>query len=163
MPLRVNIRHLTRQNALLEGQLSAAELDLEIHDEMIQARQPLHYDLEVQLLDDSLLVRGSLCLTLDCECVRCLKLFPYRLELTDWADEMPLKGDDKVPVVDDSVDLTGVLREDILLAFPAHPVCDSRCAGLIGTKPGVPSNKESRPAELQPSPWTELDKLKFRN
>ena len=163
MPIRVNIRHLTRQTALLEGQLSAAELDLEIHDEMIQARQPLHYDLEVQLLDDSLLVRGSLCLMLDCECVRCLKPFQYRLELNDWADELPLKGDDKVPVVDDSVDLTGILREDILLAFPAHPVCDSRCAGLIGTKPGVPSNKESRPAELPPSPWTELDKLKFRN
>ena len=162
MPLCVNIRHLTRQNALLEGELSVAELDLDTHDEMIQARQPLEYDLEVQLLEESLLVRGTLRLTLDCECVRCLKPFQYRLELNDWADELPLKGEDAVSVVDDSVDLTGILREDILLAFPAHPVCDSRCVGLIGTKPGVPLNKESRPVELPPSPWTELDKLKFR-
>ena len=162
MPLRVNIRHLTRQNVRLEGELSAAELGLETRDEMVQARQPLQYDLEAQLLEDSLLVRGTLCLMLDCECVRCLKPFQYRLELDDWADQLPLEGDDKVPVVDDSVDLTTILREDILLAFPAHPVCDSRCAGLIGTKPGVPSNKESRPAESRPSAWTELDKLKFR-
>ena len=34
--------------------------------------------------------------------------------------------------MDDSVDLTAVIREDILLAFPAHPVCDPHCAGLAG-------------------------------
>ena len=163
MPLRVNIRHLTRQNAFLEGELPVAELDLEIHDEMIQARQPVRYDLEVQLLDDSLLVRGSLSLTLDCECVRCLKPFQYQLELKDWTCPVPLKGEEKVAVVDDSVDLTGLIREDILLAFPAHPVCDAQCAGFVGMKPGVKSNKASRPADSRPSVWTELDKLKFRN
>ena len=163
MPLCVNIRHLTRHNVVLEGQLPAAELDLETHDQMVQARLPLQYDLEVQLLDDSLLVRGSLWLTLDCECVRCLKPFRYHLELKDWACQLPLKGEDKVPVVDDSVDLTAHIREDILLAFPAHPVCDSRCAGLAGTKPGLRLNKGSGRAEASPSAWTELDKLKFRS
>jgi len=163
VPLCVNIRHLARQSLLLEGQLPAAELDLETHDEMVQARLPLQYELEIQLLDDSLLVRGSLCLTLDCECVRCLKPFQYLLTLDDWAGALALTGEDKVPIVDDSVDLTAQIREDILLALPAHPVCDARCAGLTGAKPGAKLNKVSGPAESRPSAWTELDKLKFRN
>ena len=163
MPLSVNLRHLTRHPVVLKGELPVAELDLETHDEMVRAGQTLQHDLEVQLLDDSLLVRGSLRLTIDCECVRCLKPFPYRLELNDWICHLPLIGDEKVLVVDDSVDLTEVIREDILLALPAHPVCDARCAGLAGAKSGSKINKVSGQTEAKPSAWTQLDKLKFRN
>ena len=163
MSLSVNLRHLTRHPIVLKGELPVAELDLEAHDEMIQARQPLRHDLEVELLDNSLLVRGALRLTLDCECVRCLKPFQHHLELDDWACHLALKGEDKVAIVDDSVDLTAVIREDILLAFPAHPVCDPRCAGLAGANPGLKQDKEPDHGASRPSPWTELDKLKFRN
>src|SRR5438445_4007999 len=132
MSLFVNLRHLARHPIVLKGELPVAALDLETHDAMIQARLPLHHDLEVELLGDNLLVRGSLRLTLDCECVRCLKAFQHHLELNDWTCHLALKGEDKVPVVEDCVDLTAVIREDIFLAFPAHPVCDPRCAGLAG-------------------------------
>ena len=148
---------------MLKGELPVAALDLETHDEMVQARLPLRHDLEVELLDDGLLARGSLRLTLDCECVRCLKPFQHRLELDDWTCHLALKGEDKVPIVDDSVDLTAVIREDILLAFPAHPVCDPRCAGLAGANPGLQKDKESDHGASKQSPWTELDKLKLRN
>jgi uncharacterized protein len=163
VPLSVNLRHLTRHPVVLKGELSVAELELETHDEMVRAGLPLQHDLEVQLLEDSLLVRGSLRLTLDCDCVRCLKHFQYRLELKDWTCYLPLKGEEKVPVVDDSVDLTGVIREDIFLTLPAHPVCDARCAGLTGAKPGSKKNKGSGPTASSQSAWTELNKLKFRN
>jgi len=136
---------------------------LQTHDEMVRANRPLEHDLEVQLLDDSLLVRGTLRLIVDCECVRCLKPFPYPLELKDWTGYLPLVGDEKVPVVNDSVDLTGIIREDILLALPAHPVCHAHCAGLTGAKPGAKKSKGSDPAEASPSVWTQLDKLKIRN
>ena len=163
MSLSVNLRHLTRQNAVLKGELSAVALDLETHDEMVRARLPLRHDLKVELLDDTLLVRGSLRLTLDCECVRCLKPFTHYVELDDWTSHLALTGDEKVAVVDDSVDLTAVIREDILLAFPAHPVCDPRCAGLAGANPGLKHDPASDHGASRPSPWTELDKLKFRN
>ena len=42
------------------GELPVADLDLDTRDEMIRVQQPLRYDLEVQQLDDSLLVRGKL-------------------------------------------------------------------------------------------------------
>jgi uncharacterized protein len=159
MSLRVNLRQLGRHEIKLEGELPAAELDLGIRDEMVKAADPLEYDLEAQLLDDSVLVRGKLSLSLDCECVRCLKPFKYRLELPDWTCHLPLKGEEAVRVVDDSVDLTSPIREDILLALPAHPVCKSQCGGLAGKASG--SKKKKAPAESNPSAWSELDKLKF--
>lgn len=162
MPLTVNLRHLARHNLVLKGELPVTELDLDIHDEMVQASQPLFHDLEAQLLEESLLVRGRLQLTLDCLCVRCLKPFKYRLAMEDWTCLLPLKGEDRVAVVDDSVDLTGPLREDILLAFPAHPVCDPDCVGLAGKASGSKKAKASDTSGKNPSAWAELDKLKLK-
>lgn len=162
MPLTVNLRHLTRDSVRLEGELPVVELDLDIRDEMVQVKRPLRHDLEVQLLDHNLLVRGTLQMIIDCECVRCLKPFQHKIELTDWACHLPLQGDDQVSVVDDSVDLTPFIREDILLAFPAHPVCDPACGGLTGKPTGSKKNKATNPADAGPSVWAELDKLKFR-
>lgn len=162
MPLKVNLRHLIRDSVFLKGELPVVELDLEVRDEMVRAQQPLCHDLEVQLLEQNLLVRGSLSLTLDCECVRCLKPFQHKIKLSDWACHLALEGEDCVAVVDDSVDLTPFLREDILVAFPAHPVCDPDCAGLTGANSGS-IKKSSSPAEKSPSAWAALDKLKFRS
>lgn len=163
MPLLVNLRQLARHNLVLQGELPVAELDLDVHDELVQTKEPLHHELEAQLMDEDLLVQGRLQLTLDCECVRCLKPFKYSLELPDWACFLPLQGEDQVAVVDDSVDLTGPLREDILLAFPTHPVCDPGCVGLTSKAPGAKKKKDTSPAEAKPSAWTALDKLKFRS
>jgi len=79
-----HLRHLENRNLELRGELPLAELDLGLRDEMIRATQPLHYDLEIEMLDDSLLIQGSLQLTLECQCVRCLKDFKFELELDPW-------------------------------------------------------------------------------
>lgn len=163
MPLKVNLRHLTRDNIRLEGDLPVSELELDIHDELVRAKHPLHHDLEVQLLEQNLLVQGTLQLTLDCECARCLKPFQHKLELADWVCHLPLEGEERVSVSDDSVDLTPFIREDILLAFPAHPVCDPECGGMTGKPTGSKKSKATSPAKEGPSAWAELDKLKFRS
>ncbi|MCX6922533.1 MAG: hypothetical protein NT154_04860, partial [Verrucomicrobia bacterium] len=112
MPLAVNLRNLEAHDIRLEGRLPVEELDIDPHDEVIQVRQPLEHDLEVQKLEDCLLVQGRLHLVLDCECVRCLKPFQYRLELDRWTCHLPLEGEDCVAVVNDCVDLTPYVRED---------------------------------------------------
>ena len=161
MPIVVNIRHLASRDLHLQGELPVAELDIAQLDEVIQLRQPLEYDLEVERLEDAILARGSLYLNLDCECVRCLKPVKHEIDLPDWACHLPLIGDEKVAVVNDSVDLTPFIREDILLAFPQHPLCKPECGGL----PKKPSKGRQTNDQTQkqgvPSAWTELDKLKL--
>jgi uncharacterized protein len=162
MPLLINLRHLEAHNIRLEGELSVAELDIETRDEIIQLAQPLEYSLEVQKLEGGLLIQGNLSLVLKCQCVRCLKVFAHHLQLDPWTIHLPLHGEEAVPIVNDCVDLTPSVREDILLEFPQHPLCERDCRGLRnppGRKPksfsGSDLSEEGSPA------WNELKKLKF--
>ncbi|HEV2695932.1 MAG TPA: YceD family protein [Verrucomicrobiae bacterium] len=157
MSLVVNIRHVEEHEIRLKGEMPVAELDFGVQDEMIRVEKPLKYDLQIEQLHDSLLVTGSLKLVLDCECVRCLKPFAYKLNLTGWALHLPLEGEDKVSILNDCIDLTPFVREDMLIEFPQHPLCKPECAGLKKKTKVQKDEAEEKP----PSPWTELDKLKL--
>jgi uncharacterized protein len=159
MPVKVNLRHLEDKNVQLEGELSPEELQLETVDELIHVRKPVHYEIETEQNEKTLLVQGKLEVDLGCECVRCLKPFDYHLKLDPYAVVVPLEGEDKAPVENDLVDLTPYLREDILLAFPQHPLCDAECDGLPATFESKPSGNS---AQGQKSAWDELDKLKLK-
>jgi uncharacterized metal-binding protein YceD (DUF177 family) len=162
-PLHVNLRHLDTKDVDLEGVLSPEDLEIEGVDELIRFPEGVKYDLEAQRLEQNLLVTGNLQTTLQCECVRCLKRFNQPLELTDWICHLPLEGDDKVDVNGDLVDLTPYIREDILLAFPQHPLCDAECKGLpVGSAAKVKkASGEGKKIEEKSSPWAELNKLKL--
>jgi uncharacterized protein len=162
MPLIVNLRHLEEHSLRLEGELPVAELTLDLRDQVIRAGRPLRYELEVQRVDQALLVQGRLHLTLECECVRCLKPFEHNLELRGWTLHMPLEGEEAAAVVNDCVDLTPYLREDILLEFPQHPLCDANCGGLPKACLGrTRKTGDGAPKKDAASAWGELDKLKL--
>ena len=160
MPLLVNIQQIARDPLTLKGELAVAELELGVHDEMVQAQAPLQYELVVEKLEDAVLAQGRLRLKLDCACVRCLKPVAIELDLPGWACHLPLEGEDAVDIVADSVDLTPHIREDILLAFPQHPVCKPECGGLKGVPRGK-SKKTSEATGLPSAALSELDKLKL--
>ena len=163
MPLTVNLRQLENSNLVLRGELPLADLEFDARDEMIRPTQPLHYDLELELLDDALLVQGLLRLKLDCQCVRCLKDFEYELELDPWTLHLPfepLEGEDAVSIKNDCVDLTPHMREDILLGFPQHPLCRPDCDGLKQASIGKTLKTDGQD-ESKPAAWAELNKLKL--
>src|SRR5271154_5956607 len=163
MPLTVNLRHLENQNLVLRGELPLAELEFDLRDDLIRATQPLHYDLEIELLDDSLLVQGLLRLKLECRCVRCLKGFEFNLELDPWTLHLPLEpleGEEAVSIKNDCVDLTPLMREDILLGFPQHPLCRPDCGGLKQAKVGK-VHRSAGKDESKSAVWAELNKLKL--
>jgi uncharacterized protein len=161
MSLKVNIRHLEAGDLPLQGELSVAEAGLDFPDELVHARQPLRYELTAQKSGPNILVQGRVWLVLDCECARCLKAFQQQVELGQWMALVPLAGPEKAGIKDDCVDLTPLLREDILLEFPQHPLCGADCAG--------PPNRAEKTARQTPdasqapasSVWSELNKLKF--
>lgn len=156
--LKVNLRHLEEHGLQLQGDLSVADLDLGVSDELVRLGPPLRYTLSVELLHDAVLVTGTLVLPLDCECARCLRRFVMELRLAGWAAHLPLAGEDQVPVENDCVDLTPFIREDILLDFPQHPLCQPECAGL--------KSDTARPAAAEETPvpdvWAKLDQLKLK-
>src|SRR5512133_2583904 len=94
MSLQVNLRHLEDGNVRLCGELPVADLDLDVRDEMLHLREPLSFDLNVQMLDQSLLIQGRFSLKLDCGCVRCLKPFSHLIQFDPWTCHVPLEGED---------------------------------------------------------------------
>jgi uncharacterized metal-binding protein YceD (DUF177 family) len=159
MPITVNLRHLEDKNVRLNGELSAEELDFAKPDEMVQIKEPLEYDLDVEQNGNNLLIQGNLQLLLDCECVRCLRPFKYEIALDPYEVIIPLEGEDKAVITNDLVDLTPYLREDILLAFPQHPLCEADCDRV----PELKNTKAAgTSAQGQKSAWDELNKLKLK-
>ena len=161
MPLLINLRHLETKNVLLKGELPSAELDLEGMDELIHPSGPLEYDIEIERMEQNLLAQGTLRLPLQCECVRCLKAFSSVISLSPWACHLPLEGEDAAERDGDFVDLTAPVREDILLAFPRHPLCKAACKGLT-QKAASRMKKAGKPGKNDTaSPWIKLDQLKL--
>ena len=159
MPVQVNLRHLEDKNVELQGEVSAKELEFEKIDEMIHPNHPLKYELEVEKNGPTLLVTGNMQMTLDCECVRCLKPFQYTISMEPYDLQVPLEGEEKARVDNDLVDLTPYLREDTLLAFPQHPLCEADCDRL----PPLKETKQAATSEQgQKSAWDELNKLKLK-
>jgi len=160
MSLKFNIRHLEQHNLTLNGELAPADLELESLDELIHFREPLYYDLELQKLENAVLAQGALRLVLHCECARCLKPFERALALDHWACHLPLKGDEKVDVVNDLVDLTSFIREDIVLSLPQQPLCQPECKGLQNASKKLASGGLEK-KDSTSSAWAELNKLKL--
>jgi uncharacterized protein len=162
MPLIVNLRHLEKDNLDYQGDIPPQELELEGIDDCIQPAEALKYSVEAQLLEGNLYVHGALEITLQCTCVRCLKIFQQKIELPEWSLLLNGSGEDPMKVVNDCVDLTPYIREDIVLSFPQHPLCEKGCHGLPNSRIGSlnQSNGPDRNEQSQ-SAWAELDKLKL--
>jgi uncharacterized protein len=162
-PLAVSLRQLEQDDALeLRGEVDAAQLQIESFDEVIEIAGPLRYDLTVEMHGDALLVMGDLVLPLKCTCVRCLGPFLHEVELGGWSALAPLGGEEGLQILGDWVDLTPLLRDDVVLAFPQHPLCKPECSGLPNPKPGgqSASGTESVGGDGA-SQWAALDQLKL--
>lgn len=163
-PFHVHLRLLEKQSVHLKGKAEPKELDLEIQDEVVHLLKPIEYDLMVELISQSLLVQGSLSVTVDCECSRCLRPFLYPLVLNPWVCHIALEEDgQKVVFNGDAVDLTPYVREDIVLALPQQPLCGTECNGLPGlVKSGEEQKSVAQSSGKKPaSIWDQLDKLKL--
>ena len=127
---------------------------LELNDPVIRPVDSLSYSLFAQFDNDTLLVSGTLSILLELDCVSCLQPFIYALVVRDFSAEIPAGPND-------TVDLTPYLREDIVLALPAHPRCDwdgSRvCPG-----PKIPRQVTEETEPSQPDAWAALDELNLR-
>jgi uncharacterized protein len=120
---------------------------------------PVEYELTVESQAGGLLVTGTLATRLECECARCLRPFMLPVRLEAYTALAVLEGEEAVPREGDFADLTPVVREDILLSLPTHPLCGNDCRGL-------PAKADARDFHLGetsvPDPaWSALDKLKL--
>jgi uncharacterized metal-binding protein YceD (DUF177 family) len=150
--MKIHLQQIPEGGVHLEGR-EAADI-LELNDPAIRPLQNAAYTLLVHAEERNILVTGQLSLELELECVSCLQPFHYSLRVPDFVYETALEGRE-------TIDLTPVMREDILLVLPSHPRCDwdghSVCPGLRIEKG---TSIESMPEA--PNAWDALDELNLR-
>ncbi len=153
--MKIHQRQIPFEGLHIEGEDPAESLDLPA-DEGLRALSPMRYLLDLGMSADGLWATGELSIDLELRCVRCLEAFEYPLAVPDVAVEMERPATE-------TVDLTPLLREDILLALPAYPHCDWSgervCPAQERLAEGAVSLAEGdEPAP--PSAWSTLDQLK---
>ena len=151
--MKIHLNQIPQGNTLhIEGEESHDILA--IQDELVRVKSPVRYSLDAGMSEGGLFATGSLSVDLELECVRCLKNFPYTIEVPDFAVQVDLG-------TSETVDLTEEVREDILLALPPHPHCDwdgaNPCAGVLEMKKIHESEPLAEPGER--NPWKTLDQL----
>jgi uncharacterized protein len=152
-PFKISLALLERQKKIqLQGELPVAFLDVQDSD-MMQFPGPVVYDVEASATVGGTVVRGSISMPIAFQCGRCLQEFtrPLEAEVCHFYD----KSDDA------ELDMSGDIREDILLEVPMNPVCEDDCAGLC-LECGAELNHDSckcSPSSGGSLAWSELDKL----
>jgi uncharacterized protein len=137
-------------------------------DTGIELTEPLEVDLTAHSVGDGVLVRGTLRTTVRQQCRRCL--VPVEQEVDTHVDLLFVEEDEEggddgevypLPRGDD-LDLTGAVREQVLLQAPEFTLCREECRGLCPTC-GADLNEgacECVPDEAE-SPWDALKNVKF--
>lgn len=139
--MKVKFHLLPEEGMHFEGEDPPSAMDCDA--EIFRFERPVSYALDLQETGPNrVLARGRLSTVVRARCVRTLEWFDLPVEVKDFIAE--------AEVHEDEVDLTPLIREDILLALPNHPVSP-------GTQPLA-----ARPPE-GPRPagglWNKLDQL----
>ncbi|MGB4067018.1 MAG: DUF177 domain-containing protein [Nitrospira sp.] len=152
------IADITAEGLSLSGDLTGEELELTDADVCI--RGPLAIGLDLRAVDRTICVTGVVEGTAIRQCVRCLNDFDepmafsihaayeretkikavttaakrtdsrHRKETPAVEAEPEEQNDDLYYYVGDHLELAPMLREQLILASPMHPLCSAECLGL---------------------------------
>ena len=144
---------------------------------------PIRYALRAFNVPGALYAKGKLSVEVEFRCVRCGLAYRTEVEAPDFACARELTLGEHPQPVDDAeeipenplnrrhsddthdpecVDLTGDIREAMILALPSYPVCRPECRGLC-PRCGVDLNRE--PCQCRPEPdarWDGLNALHLK-
>lgn len=105
--------------------------------------EPVQVALQLFNTGSSVLVRGTFTTTVELECSRCLEKYrqPLKVELEEEFSHNPLnfsrgeveiKAHDFVYPIekDNTIDLTEIIRQNLMLALPMKTLCKPDCVGI---------------------------------
>jgi len=118
----VNLSLIPEGGLTVEGEEDPAIIDID--DPLLAFPRPIGYRLRVFRTSRLLLVRGTLETEVSFTCSRCLKKFTAPVRVAAFGREKEIEENQV------KIDLTGDIREDIILAIPVKPLCRADCRGI---------------------------------
>ena len=135
----------------------------------------VHAELNITKISKKVLIRGTVDGSVLLNCCRCLNDYSYSLNILFDEEYDPKAEVDRVEdqelhkedlglsyYRDDEIDVTEVVKEQVLLSVPMKPLCNEECRGIC-SRCGIDLNKGScacRHEELDPR-LEPLQKLKL--
>lgn len=120
------------------------ELKFPITLNEVMLKEDVHVFLRASRFRDKVLVNGRIISDASMVCSRCLKKFSFPLKISfnieyipyshliaeDDEHELSKKELDVSFYRDDEIDIGDLVREQVLLAVPIKPLCESNCRGI---------------------------------
>ena len=147
--MKIHLKQIPAQGLHLDGDEDCPLHDLEADG--IRCAGQLHYNIDAGIAGGALWARGSLSQPVELSCVSCLEKFVHEIEVPGFAVHIELDGPE-------TIDLTPLIREDLLLSLPAHPRCDRDADRVCKAKQPEIVEQDTTP-KLD---WSALDKLKLK-
>lgn len=152
--MKINVKRIPVDGETLQGSEPSTIMEVDTPDTSFH--HEIKYDLYAQIQDNALLVTGKLRTPATLRCSRCLCTFDQLLKVDHFVFHQELQGED-------FVDLTGNIREDIILELPQKALCETDCKGLC---PNCGKNWNEGACRCEPSKgdlrWHALDQLKLK-
>jgi uncharacterized protein len=131
-PLRIPVADLLRRpGASRNVQIAAAVPGLGTDAADVPPDAPVAVEATLERISEGVVVRGTVSAPWVAACSRCLR--PVGGDVVVHVDELferePLDGE-TYPLDDDVLDLQPLVRDALVLEFPAAPLCDADCEGL---------------------------------
>jgi uncharacterized protein len=141
--MRFNVAQLLKEPVGSTRKYHLAE-DIQDLDGEVKLTHPIEGAIRLIHTTEGVLVSGQLRTEVELTCSRCLESFSAAIDFTleeefrptvdinTGAKLPPVDGEDDATLIDGQhiIDLFEVMRQDILLALPACPLCKPDCAGL---------------------------------
>lgn len=114
--------------------------------------QELTVDVRLESVHEGIFVTGQVHTSAQAECVRCLEPIAIPVEAS-FQELFAFSADDgyDYQVVDETIDLEEVVRDQVVLELPFQPVCSPDCPGLD------PETGQKRPHGYTPPETTDID------
>ncbi len=150
--MKIHLRQIPADGLHLEGEEEGPITHLVPED--VRCAGPLRYNLDVGVSEGALWANGQLTQPVELRCVRCLESFPFDIKVNDFAVHTELTGPELI-------DLTPLMREDILLTLPAYPHCDREGSRICPVPETAVEGEKKSALEARPPDWSALDDLKL--
>ena len=150
----VKISDIPEHGLQVEGEILPEEMDL--HELSFSVDASFGYRLFLQIVNGIFIAKGSYNGVVNFICDRCLENFSHNPASDDYMYAVETSA-----LIDETIDLTDGVREDIFLGLPIKVLCSEDCKGIC---PGCGANlnKEKCTCPAKPpesTPFSELDKL----
>ncbi|MCX6936074.1 MAG: hypothetical protein NTZ01_07810 [Verrucomicrobia bacterium] len=154
--MKIDPRQIPEEGIELTGSIPLSDYDIPIGG--IRGWDKIEYRLHATRVGSEVTILGSLFSEFEIPCARCLDFIPWALEVNDF--------DHLCSVPDDTLlDLTPLIREDIILALPLAARCELDGAGKCprSGRVFIPSDRDAFADKRRATVWRDLDQLTTEN